>query len=102
MGAQKRGIYIAMLLVDALIVLLVVLLVVRVCAPPAGRDAMAVSPEAVQVTAEAARLFAAHGEKLPYKTYKASVPDADPVQYTRVRELFHAGALTPERVQAVL
>lgn len=70
----------------------------------ARREGLAVSPEARRLTQAAAEVFAAAPPQ--YQEYRRHVAQAglapDPVQYTRLRALYRAGALTPPRVQAAM
>ena len=92
------------LIVLALLVVLVAVLVARAAMAGWGsrREGLEVSPEARQIAREAGRVFRESGGNPRYQTYKREVLHADPVQFTRMRELFRSGGITPERVQAVM
>lgn len=64
-----------------------------------GREGF-VSERARAVHAASAAVFA--GGDATYSEYKKRVPGADPVQYSDVRGLARAGALTPRAVEGVL
>lgn len=95
---------------NALLIVLILVLVSRACQGYmircseryGRRERMVVSPKARKVTQEAQQVFNENGGKPTYRTYRRKVTDADPVQFTRVRELFQSDSLTPERVQGVL
>lgn len=91
-------------ILTALVAVLLLLLLARIGGRPAGarHEGMVVSPEARQITQQARKVFSDGGGNPQYKDYKREVRDADPVQFTRVRELHRSGGITPERVQAVI
>ena len=66
-----------------------------------ARKSTFVSKEAREVTTEAREVFSKGGHA-SYSAYRARVPQADPVQYSDVRQLWYAGQLTAENVQRVL
>jgi hypothetical protein len=87
----------------AVIILLVVILIYMVACVGArvSKDKF-VSPQAMAVYQKAGSLFKATGGRPTFSEYKIHVPEADPVQYTDLRELWKKGKFTPEGVQSSL
>ena len=67
-----------------------------------GRENFA-SKKAHEISQKAGELFKGGADGVRYSDYRAAgIPDADPVQFSDVRDLAKKGALTPENVQQIV
>ena len=91
------------LLVAAIVLLAIV--IIYVCynryqaARKQSKEQFVVTEEARQIYRQAQEVFQSYGDNVTYSQYKGEVLQADPVQYTKVRNLHLQGNLSPESVQ---
>lgn len=61
-----------------------------------------VSERARKIHADAKPMFQAKDGRPPYRDFKQAVPDGDPVQYDKMKDLWRKNQFTPENVQKIL
>lgn len=84
------------------IVIIIVLIVLIIYLIRRNKEKMTVSPQARKIHKKAEELFKEKGPDISYNIYKDNIPDADPVQYSDIRNLYKTGNFSPEAVQKVI